>query len=443
MVKKTSFLPLLLCLLLLLLWSCATYTPPPTFYIDDLPPAIIAQLSLDERLIIEDAWRNIREGKGEKAKKTLTKLDKDNPLYYSGWGYAYYVLQDMPTAEDFFKASLREHPGLVLSHLGLAQIYQDTGRDDMAFNQYREVLKREPEHPWAQPRYEFIKNEKTKEYLEQGRSYITQGNSEAGKTAFLQALYYAPQSQEAHLALAEIYNQRSQPKNALVHLDAVYSLSPTDKRIVEIYGNTLFQLKEFARSLEIYERLQELDPGNKRAAEMVESLKNRLGIFELPSQYDSIPFSEAVSKEEMAALIGVKFKDILPSPSGSPPIIIDISTSWATKFILSTASLGILDIYPNHTFQPQKNVSRAEMAEILNRLLNKLKELGNNFIQQIPPASIEILDVSPDNFYYYPIVMVISYDIMSLAMEKRFNPEQTVSGQEAIRLLDIILALIK
>jgi hypothetical protein len=167
-----------------------------------------------------------------------------------------------------------------------------------------------------------------------------------------------------------------------------------------------------------------------------------LGIFELPSQYDSIPISEAVTKEEMAALIGVKFKGILPSPPDTPPIIIDISTSWASKFILSTASLGILDIYPNHTFQPQKNISRAEMAEILNRLLNKLKEKGHRFIQQIPPEAIELSDISPDNFYFRPIVMMISYNIMSLAMEKKFNPGQTISGQETIRMLDIILALV-
>ena len=441
MVKKISYL---LFLLLLLWWSCATYhAPPPTFYIDNLPPSTIAQLTLNERLIVEEIWNSLRAGNGEKAKKTLTKLSKENMLYYSGWGYANYVLHDLQTAEDFFKASLRDHPGLILSHLGLAQIYQETGRDDMAFTTYREVLKREPEHPWAKPRYDFIKDEKTKEFLEQGRSFIAQGNSEEGRTAYLQALYYSPQSEEAHLALAEIYNQRDQPKHALVHLDALFSLSPTDKRIVEVYGNTLFQIKEFSRSLEIYLRLLELDPGNDKAGEMVESLRNRLGIFELPSQYNSIPISEAVTKEEMAALIGVKFKDILPSPPGTPPIIIDISTSWASKLILSAASLGILDIYPNHTFQPQKNISRAEMAEITYRLLNKLKEKGYRFIQQIPPETIEVTDVSPDNFYFRPIVMMISYDIMSLAMEKKFNPEQSVSGQEAIRLLDIILALVK
>ena len=106
------------------------------------------------------------------------------------------------------------------------------------------------------------------------------------------------------------------------------------------------------------------------------------------------------------------------------------------------ASLKILDVYRNHTFQPQKIVTRAEMAEILNRLILHLKKQGHQFIQQIPPQQIQITDVSQDNFYYRPIVAMISYDIMSLSLGRKFNPDQSISGSEAIRLLNIILALI-
>jgi hypothetical protein len=171
-----------------------------------------------------------------------------------------------------------------------------------------------------------------------------------------------------------------------------------------------------------------------------------------------------VTKEQMSALIGVKFKDILDKPEGRPPIIIDISTSWASRYILDAASLGLLDVYPNHTFQPRKIITRAEMAEILHRLIRKLEAKGHRFIQQIPPERIQIKDVSPDNFYYRPIVMMISYDLMSMAGGRRFNPDQPVmmisydlmsmaggrrfnpdqpvSGADAMQHLALILALI-
>jgi hypothetical protein len=107
------------------------------------------------------------------------------------------------------------------------------------------------------------------------------------------------------------------------------------------------------------------------------------------------------------------------------------------------ATLGILEVYPNHTFQPHKVVTRAELAEILFRLIKQLEQLSYRFIQQIPPERIQIADVSPDNFYYRPIVMIVSYDIMSLELRRKFNPEQAISGQEAILHLNLILALIR
>jgi hypothetical protein len=185
------------------------------------------------------------------------------------------------------------------------------------------------------------------------------------------------------------------------------------------------------------------EPENKEYQQRVEILKNRLGIFELPSQYNAIVSSEAVSKEDVAALLAIKFKDVLEETAKKPPIIIDIATSWADDYILQMTSLGLLDIYPNHTFRPKKIITRAEMAEILLRLVNHLRDRGYRFIQQIPPENIQISDVSADNYYYQPIIQIVSYDIMSLSLDKTFKPDLEVSGQDSIKLLDIILGQIK
>jgi len=83
------------------------------------------------------------------------------------------------------------------------------------------------------------------------------------------------------------------------------------------------------------------------------------------------------------------------------------------------------------------------MAEILLRLVSHLRDRGYRFIQQIPPENIQISDVSADNYYYQPIIQIVSYDIMSLSLDKTFNPDLPVSGPDAIRLLDIIMGQIK
>ncbi len=175
----------------------------------------------------------------------------------------------------------------------------------------------------------------------------------------------------------------------------------------------------------------------------IKSLQNKLGIFELPSQYESIVSSETITNEEIAALLGVKFKGIVEEVTAKPPIIIDIATSWASKFILQMTFLGLLDVYPNHTFQPKKIVIRAEMADILLRLTRYLEKKEHSFIRQIPPERIQISDISKKNYYYQPIIYCVSYGIMDLYPDRTFKPDLPVSGQEFIRALDIIMALIK
>lgn len=440
MVRKA----ILILLFFSLAWSCATYQPPPpSLFIGNLPQAVVAELSLDERILTEEAWENLRQGRGDKAQKLISKLGTESPFYYAGMGYASLLLTRISDSENYFKHALQNYPDMTLAHIGLAQVYQKTGNDDLAFVEFREILKREENNTWAQQSYQVLKERKTQESLDEAKTYLAHQDMEKSKEAFLKALYYSPQSTAAHLSLAEIFKKEDNLKNALVHLKAASTIEPDNKSILNVYAETLYQAEDYPRSLEVYERLLDLEPENDNIQTRVKTLKNRLGIFELPSQFDAIPASEAITKEEVAALIEVKFKDTLDEPKTQPPIIIDISTSWASKYILRAASLGLLDVYANHTFQPKKIVTRAEMADVLNKLINYLKRKNYVFISQIPPEKIQISDVSPDNYYYQPILHIISYAIMNLSTNRTFNPDLPVSGQEAIRLLDIILTLIK
>ena len=438
--KKTFYL----LLLIPLFWSCATYQPPPpSLYIEDLPQVTVAELSLEERIITEEAWSNLKQGKGNKARKTISKLEPGSSFYYVGLGYSYLLLKEFQASENSFKNALLDYPEMALIHIGLAQVYQEKGHENLAFAEYREVLKREPEHSWVKQEYEILKNKKTEEALNEAKASHSEGDTERSKEAYNKALYYSPKNTESHLALAEIYIKENKLQNALTHLRTASSNEPNNKEILKKYGEVLFQTERHTKSLEIYEKLQKLEPQNEEIKGKIETLKNRLGIFELPSQYNSIVSREAVSREEIAALLSVKFKEILGEPSSPPPIIIDIATSWASKFILLITSFEIMEVYPNHTFLPKKIVKRAETAKILLQLINYLKEKGYRFIQQIPPEKIQLSDVSQDNFYYRSIIQMVSYDIMDLSPERSFKPDLPVSGMESTKLLNIILTLIK
>jgi hypothetical protein len=123
--------------------------------------------------------------------------------------------------------------------------------------------------------------------------------------------------------------------------------------------------------------------------------------------------------------------------------MIDISTSWASKFILKAASLRLLEVYPNHAFQPKREVNREELATTLLKVIHHLEGQDHRFIPQIPPEMIQIRDISPDHYSYRTVLQILSYQIMELYPDKTFRPDLTVSGPDAIKTFDILLALVR
>lgn len=430
--------------LCVLLASCATVAPtPPNLYIENLPQSLITPLTLEERIQMEEAWDQLRQGRLDKAEEAFLRLGPSSPLYNPGLGYVFLLREDFPSAEGYFRLALDENPGSLLAHLGLTQLYQKIGDEDKTFNELREVLKIEPTNFWAKQGYESLKTQKTGQAVEAAREAIARGDTEHGKESYLKALHYSPESIPAHLALARLYRDEDRLSNALVHLKAATEVEPDNIGILNAYAETLAEAKEYERSLEIYQEILARDSGNQQARQQVESLKSTLGIFEIPSLYNEIPLAPAITREDLAALLAVKLKDVLGETSSQPPIIIDIATSWAVKFIIKATSLRLLEIYPNHAFQPKRNVTREELAETLLKVIQYLEGRGHRFIPQIPLDMIQIQDVAPEHYSYRTISRILSYQIMELYPDKTFRPDQTVPGAEAVKTFDVLVALVR
>ncbi len=440
MVKKI----LVVAALAALAWSCATFEPlPPAFYVEDLPQSLTTEMTLEQRIAAEEAWNDLRTGRSERAGKAFAKLGPDNPVSRLGRGFLALQAQDLQAAEQGFKDALRLDPGLVLAQVGLAQVALARGDDDQAYSRYREVLKLEPDHAWAKPRFEALREQKTEQFMAEGRRAVEIGDPEGGKKAYLSALFYTPESVEANLDLARIYRQEKNAASAALHYKAASAGASKDKAILKEYAETLYEDEQFGRSLDVYELLAEASPKDKAVRDRIESLKNRLGIYELPSLYNDIPASTAISREELAALVAVKFRKVLNGDEATPPIFVDIATSWASRFILKATALGVMESYENHTFLPKKIINRAELAETLVRLVNFLKNKGYRFTPQMSPDRVQISDVPPENYFHAPIVQIVAYQIMDLGPQRTFRPDAVVAGQEAIGALDVVLELMK
>ncbi len=88
------------------------------------------------------------------------------------------------------------------------------------------------------------------------------------------------------------------------------------------------------------------------------------------------------------------------------------------------AGLGIMNGDHDGYFEPDKELSRAEFAVILNRLDN----LGLSF-EHIDQDNIYIEDIEPNEWWYEDIFNVVNKGLMKLH-DNRFNPNDKITGED-------------
>lgn len=423
-------------------WSCATLpTSPPAFFVGDIPSDVTTRLGLNDRIAVRDAWDALKAGRAEQAKKIVSKLGGESPAYAVGLAYADLLLGDLAAAEEGFNSSLLSFPDMTPARIGLAQIYESRRESEKTLVEYREILKRDPDNRWAKPRFETLRDGLVKAAMADGRIALAAGDREGAKREFLRVLFYGPETVEAHIDLARIYRQENNAPGALLHFKAALEARTTDQALLREYAEYLADSEELGQSLDVLEKLAALEPRDAAVGKRIEEIKAKLGIYELPSEYSEVPALEAVARQDLAALIGVKFGELLDSPGNRTEILVDISMSWAQRYIIKIASLGIMSVFDNHTFQPRRIINRAELADTAVRLIGVLQSKGVKFVPLVETRRIQVADVSENNYYHQAIIRALSFQVMTLTPERMFEPERTVPGNEAIRVMDLILGL--
>lgn len=105
----------------------------------------------------------------------------------------------------------------------------------------------------------------------------------------------------------------------------------------------------------------------------------------------------------------------------------DISGHWAQQAIENLSQRGILTGYPNGTFRPEGQITRAEFAAMLVKAMN----LDNQFV----PQGTRFVDVPTTFWGYRPIEIVAAKGYVSGYPGGYFRPYQNISKAEALSIL--------
>lgn len=105
--------------------------------------------------------------------------------------------------------------------------------------------------------------------------------------------------------------------------------------------------------------------------------------------------NEAITRAELAAMLA-KFSET----TGAANYFNDVSAKyWAANAIAICAKLGWITGYPDGTFRPDKNVTRAELMAMINRATGRAPKFADAFL----PGMKTWIDNTSDKWYYLDV----------------------------------------
>jgi tetratricopeptide (TPR) repeat protein len=220
---------------------------------------------------------------------------------------------------------------------------------------------------------------------------------------YRQALQMAPKEPLLHARLADLLEKAKRPEEAAAERKIVEELSP--RRTVKPAATDEAKLNE----------LEELGRWG-----------TSIGLFR------QIKSAESLTRQQFASII-VRYFPQVTEVRRAPRIITDIADSWANSEIQTVVGIGVLDLLPNHTFEPSAEVTRGEFAVAMARLINLLR-------LPVPAApAVPLADLDPASVQHQEVQLVLAFGLLGLQDSGNFNVSGKLSGKEAIAAADRLL----
>jgi hypothetical protein len=232
------------------------------------------------------------------------------------------------------------------------------------------------------------------------------------------------------LALAELLAAKGDRPGAIALLEA----DPTGDRGAALRrAGLLMEQEDFAGAAEVYRGLVARNPGDEAARAGERAARAGAELLALPEEYRRIPEAARVTRADLAALLVVRVRALGRAGPGEPRVAVDIASSWARDLVARALALGLVDVYPNHTFQPGATVRRVDLARAVARGLDRL-----GWPRAAAPAPS---DMSRAHLDYAAVERVLGAGLMGLGPSGAFEPWRAVSGREAVEVVDALARL--
>jgi tetratricopeptide (TPR) repeat protein len=418
--------------------ACAPKVPPPVVpgaprFPDFVYPLVPTRLG-DERLhaIHDTAWRLLQSGDVRGAVREYGEAVKRSPGYYPAEaGLAYALVADTKHKEALahFDRVLQQVPAYAAALAGRGEALVATGQVDLAITSFEAARRADPALADLGRRIDALRFGRVDELVASASRAANAGRLDEARRAYESAIGTSPDSAFLYRDLGHVELRADAVEAAVAHLSRAVELDPDDVKAWIWLGDAHEHGGRLDEAVRAIERAIALDPSeaNRRA---LEKRQGQWELSRLPVEYRAIPDASAVTRGELAALMGVRIVPLLPSPRRNTGVVVtDARSHWAATWILTVTRAGFMDVYPNHTFQPRVVVKRADLAAAVSRVLALLPAGA------FRPARPVVADVATDHLSYPAVAAAIASGVMPAEDGSYFRPARAVTGDEAVAII--------
>ncbi len=421
--------------------ACAPKAGPPPVpgaprFPDFVPPTAPADLAPPDVVGRHDAaWQLLQAGDLRASERQFAAIVKETPAFYpanAGLGYVALARKDFKEAVTHFDRALAAAARYVPALVGRGEALLGAGDRAGALASFEAAVEAEPDRASLRERVEVLRFRGLQDDITAARKAAEGGRLAEARQIYERAIAASPESPFLHRELAIVERRDSNMTAALAHAEKAAALDPNEPRNFILIGEIYEAQAQFARASEAYATAAALEPSDA-LSDKIQALHERAAFAAMPIEYQAIDGAATVTRAQLAALIGVHLDELLKRARRRTTVVMtDTRANWAAPWIQAVTRAGIMEAYPNHTFQPNALVHRSDLAAAASQALSLIAAERPRLAAAWRNPRRRFPDLPPGHLSFPAAALAVEAGVMAPTEDGSFELTRPVTGTEAL-----------
>jgi len=436
--------------LLILIAGCAPRTaavvpaPAAPRYPEFVFPAAADPPSAELMTQHQSAWNVLQAGDARAADRRFAAVLKRAPEFYPahvGAGYAALARKDHEAALAHFDQALSTNATYAPALAGKGQTYLAMDDRQQALTAFDAALAADPGLTSIRRAADVLRFQGLQGGVAGARQAAAAGRLGDARTAYMDAIKASPESPFLYRELAIVEKRDGQLAAALEQIQKAIQLDANDARNFVVQADVLEAMGQYEQAATALTSAAALEPSDT-VNERIEALREKAAFETMPPEFKAIESSPAITRAQLAALIGTRLADLVKrAPNRSTAVITDTRGNWANGWIIPVARAGFMDVNANYTFQPNARVRRGDLAHTVSQVLTVIASDNPRLAAQLRNARRRFPDVPPGHLRSRAAAIAVESGVMQPAENDSFQLARQVTGAEAVAVIDRLASL--